>query len=222
MAAALAPIISGVLGITGLIQSSNQQSEANNLQNQALAAQQPQIDAQNALLGVAKNYNAGMQDAQGFQTAQAGAGNVLSSQLQQLVGKYGSSGGSPGSDTGFNISAANTANNVLDPLKNWEAGQVATEPQRQAQMFDNVFSANSGQVSQEYFQGANMKAPGTGTFQAQLANLAQSITGAQPQPLNLGGGFGSGGYAGNTNGIPMPVDNYGNAGGNSQFVPGQN
>lgn len=217
----IGPILGPALGVLGLIQGGNQSAESSNRVNQGIGAYAPAQAAQGALLNQAEANNPAATDANAVNMATNNTSHMLSSVLGQLNGQFTAGGGQPTGDTAFQFSANNAANNLTNPLNAWIANQVATEPQRQAQGFENVFSAPTGGMSQAYFQGAQAAQPGPGAYSSSLAQLSQmangwgapqsGLSGAQGVMNNMGsGGYGIGpaqmstpGYMGGNGSVDM-------------------
>lgn len=153
MAAAI-PVISAATGVLGLLQASNAQKQQGRYINSAIAAQQPQIAAQNQILQNAEAYDPAQQDKLAFSAANQNAGQTLSSQLGSMLGNFTQGGGQPAGDTAFNLASQGAANRVMDPLRMWAAQQVALEPQKKADALSAVFRAPAGQISDTYFNAA--------------------------------------------------------------------
>jgi hypothetical protein len=192
MAAALGTVAPLVLGGLGLLQNSQNARSANNIQNQGLAALQPQVTAQQDLLGQAQGYSPATQDAIGFQVANNNATQNIGSSLKQLNGSFLGAGGSPTGDTAFQGAANRTAAGIAGPLALQQAQMVSSEPQRKMQALQSVFSAPAGNLANSYFNAAQQKAPSGQSWQSALNYLGQGLGGAFQAPgSNLIGDTGS-------------------------------
>lgn len=173
MGSAAAWAIPLVLGGLGLAQNAQAQKKSQSLQEKALKAGKPVEAAQTAAYQEAANYDPARQDRLAFQNATKEANVTLDRAISDLNHKYG---GAPGSDTQFSVDATNSSNRVLDPLREWMANQIATQPMRKLQALESVFSAPSGQLSNTYFNAANMTAPSAQSWSSSLGMFADALS----------------------------------------------
>lgn len=198
--------IPALLGAVGLVQSAKQQHSNNNLANKAIEAQQPQVDAQKELLGLAKGYNPQVEDAAALSGANQNASQQLKRSLGSLSGQFQQAGGSPTGDTAFNIGVQNTANRVMDPLRMFQAQLASTETSRKIDAFRPVLGAQAGGISNAYFNAASMNQPNYGPSLQMFSDALKKMNFATG---SAGGGVSGGGFFDN---VGMPGDTQGPGG----------
>lgn len=173
MGSAAAWAVPLVLGGLGLAQNAQAQKKSQSLQEKALKAGKPVEAAQTAAYQEAANYDPARQDRLAFQTATKEANTVLDRAISDLNRKYN---GAPGNDTQFSVDSTNNSNRVLDPLREWMSNQIATQPLRKLQALESVFSAPSGQLSNNYFNAANMTSPSASSWSSSLGMFADALS----------------------------------------------
>jgi hypothetical protein len=184
----IGPILGPALAVLGMIQGGNQSQEANNLTNQGIAAQQPIVNAENQLGGLASAYDPAAIAQQSGQSAFQNASNMLAQSSQQAAGQFMAGGGSPSGDTAFQTMANRNALNITSPLETQFAQTLNAAPQQKMQALQSVFSAPSGQLGSTYFNAANAKAPAQGSWQSALGLINQGLGLGQAQSSGLSGG----------------------------------
>lgn len=155
------------------MQNSDAQSSANKATSAAEKAAEPGLEANNALLQLAKAYNPSQSNQVAIDQATAQTQNTLGNTLKGLGAGYAASGGVPGNSSAFNVTAQQATNQTLGPFAQWVAQLKANEPMQKMQAYQAVNQGQTGQLAQSYFKNAEFAQNNAPTGALNL--LAQGI-----------------------------------------------
>jgi len=190
--------VPAAVGALGLYQQDQANDASKNAVKKGLKAQEsvdaPKIEAMNALLQLAKNYDPTAETAGLVKQAKSETADTLSKTLASLNSKYSLSG-SPGNTTNFQLDAQKATNETLGPFAAWVAQQGANATQKKANLLSSVFGANVGNVSDAYFKSAQLNAaadqPATGAISLISQGLQNLWPSSGSQKSTSGSGPGS-------------------------------
>lgn len=177
MAGALNSVLPIVTGGLGLLTNAQNANSARGYQNSAANLMNLQAQGIQNYMGAANTYDPARDDQLGFQVANNNAQQNVQQALSNVNARTLASGGQPTGDTAFQGLANNTAMGILGPLAQQQAAQVATESQRKLSALASVFQAPTGQLANQYFNAAAMKAPSAESWGSALNLLSQGING---------------------------------------------
>lgn len=222
MSAAAVPIISGGLGLLGLLQSNKQSDAARHSQEDANARA---LDLQNQMLDFAKqrygdfstryfpwldqigamahSYDPMQADRAAAKYASDTTGQALETALRNLNASTVAGGGSPNGDSEYRFQTQGTTDRITDPLRAFLANQASTGPQRKLAFYQAAMGAPPGDISGAFDSASQMNAQMANMFgqQAMMAGQAgagsMDLLGNALQQLLGGGSFrGSGAKSG--------------------------
>jgi hypothetical protein len=192
----------------------NQQNNARNdqingaldLQKQGFNLTKPALEDQVAairkMFGMAQGYDPAAESRDASNHASDVTASMLHRALGNLNADYRAGGGTPGNSTEFNVNAQGLTDRIADPLREFAAQQKASEFSRKMAAYQAATGAPIGQVGNSYSQFANSMLQGAGAMpQGDASGSMNLLSSALMQLL---GGHGGGGSAGNTSGIGDP------------------